>query len=115
MAEKQAVASQSAAAVRRKSSEMSQAMRDRLEAFSSGGGGSFDEEDGAVSPVAGREHKTSGLTAGVIEPDHKFQQKLMAFRKISEGKLDVPKEALKPKPPQSISSLLAGVSRRRLI
>ena len=113
MAEKQAVASQSAAAVRRKSSEMSQAMRDRLEAFNSGGGGvgggSFDEEDGAVSPVAGREHKTSGLTAGVIEPDQKFHQKLMAFRKISEGKLDVPKEALKPKPPQSISSLLAGV------
>ena len=78
--------------VRRKSSELSATMRERLEAFNA-------EQQGA---------EERATTAGPIEPDQQFHKKLMAFRKISEGKLEPPAEALKPKPPQSISSLLAG-------
>ena len=65
---------------------------------------------GIISGGGGAKEPKTSLTAGVIEPDQKFHQKLMAFRKISEGKLDAPREPLKPKPPQSISSLLARVS-----
>ena len=85
-------------------------MRERLEAFKTNGEGDEGTEEGNVSGGGGAKEPKTSLTAGVIEPDQKFHQKLMAFRKISEGKLDAPREPLKPKPPQSISSLLARVS-----
>jgi len=95
---------------RRKSSEMSATMRERLEAFKTNGEGDEGTEEGNISGGGGPKEPKTSLTAGVIEPDQKFHQKLMAFRKISEGKLDAPREPLKPKPPQSISSLLARSS-----
>ena len=89
---------------------MSATMRERLEAFKTNGEGDEGTEEGNISGGGGAKEPKTSLTAGVIEPDQKFHQKLMAFRKISEGKLDAPREPLKPKPPQSISSLLARVS-----
>ena len=85
--------------VRRKSSELSSTMKSRLEAF--------NMQEGQSSGSNSMENESRQTTAGLIEPDQQFQKKLMAFRKISEGKLEQPQD-MKPKPPISISSLLGG-------
>lgn len=89
--------------VRRKSSELSTTMRSRLQAFNS--------QETISSSSGSAETEVRQTTAGPIEPDQQFHKKLLAFRKISEGSLEKPKE-MKPKPPMSISSLLGGVSSK---
>ena len=92
--------------VRRKSSELSSTMKSRLEAFNS--------QEALSSGSNSMESEVKQLTAGPIEPDQQFHKKLMAFRKISEGKLEQPQD-MKPKPPISISSLLGGQQQQHRV
>ena len=85
--------------VRRKSSELSASMKTRLEAFNS---------STQASGIPEAEKAEVVKTAGVVEPDKTFHNKLLAFRKISEGNLQQAEVERKPKPPQTISSLLGG-------
>lgn len=83
--------------VRRKSSELSASMKNRLEAFNTSAQPSGIPEYERAEP-----QKTS------VEPDKTFHNKLLAFRKISEGQLNQTEAERKPKPPMTISSLLGG-------
>ena len=85
--------------VRRKSSELSASMKTRLEAFNS---------STQASAIPETEKAEMVKTAGVVEPDKTFHNKLQAFRKISEGNLHQTDVERKPKPPMTISSLLGG-------
>lgn len=81
--------------IRRKSSELSQTMKSRLEAFTS--------ETNLAAPLS------EARKMAVVEPDCTFKEKLQTFKKISEGQVDKVEER-RPRPPQSIGSLLAGVN-----
>ena len=85
--------------VRRKSSELSATMKNRLEAFNSASQASgANDADGPPEVVL----------KPAVEPDGLFKQKLQTFRKISEGQLNQTELERKPKPPMTISSLLGG-------
>lgn len=84
--------------MRRKSSELSNSMKSRLEAFISPQQTSLT--DGREKPVD-----------NTPEPDESFHEKLQTFRKISEG-VKADDEPKKPKPPLTYSSLI-GVSRNK--
>ena len=83
--------------VRRKSSELSQSMKTRLEAFNS-----------STQAAGGTEGEQKEIQKTTVEPDGQFKQKLQTFRKISEGNLNQTETERKPKPPMTISSLLGG-------
>jgi hypothetical protein len=80
---------QGAPAVRRKSSELSNTMKTRLEAFTN-----MQEE--------------SNAKARTVEPDETFREKLLNFRKISEPQMEDVDTPKGPKPPPLSYKTLIG-------